>query len=178
VLLHSGGKFNGLAGILTLLTMVVVLSGFVGRYIYTAVPRTLDGVEVSVRELEDQIAGADRQLQALGIEELKTVAEAALTRVPERGWMLVLGRHWLRWRQQRQLRRAVQGLDDGNRAKAGPLLEMLTERFRLQMQIQSLAGTRRLLALWHLFHIPLGGMLFTLAFIHTAGALYYSTLSK
>ena len=38
VLLHTAMRFQGLAGVLTLLTVVVVASGLVGRYLYTAVP--------------------------------------------------------------------------------------------------------------------------------------------
>ncbi len=45
VLLHTSWKFNGLAGVTTLLTGVIVLSGFIGRYIYTRIPRTADGIE-------------------------------------------------------------------------------------------------------------------------------------
>ncbi len=37
VLLHTSWKFNGLAGITTLFTVVIVISGFVGRYIYTRI---------------------------------------------------------------------------------------------------------------------------------------------
>ena len=43
VLLHTSWKFNGLAGVTTLLTVIIVISGFVGRYIYTRIPRTADG---------------------------------------------------------------------------------------------------------------------------------------
>ena len=43
VLLHTAMKFQGLAGLTMLLTVIVVVSGLVGRYIYTAVPRTIDG---------------------------------------------------------------------------------------------------------------------------------------
>lgn len=46
VLLHSSWKFNGLAGATTILTIIIVISGFIGRYIYTRIPRTLDGVEI------------------------------------------------------------------------------------------------------------------------------------
>jgi hypothetical protein len=46
VLLHTSWKFNGLAGVTTLLTVVIVISGFVGRYIYTRIPRTADGVVI------------------------------------------------------------------------------------------------------------------------------------
>jgi hypothetical protein len=42
VLLHSGWKFRGLAGVAMIFMGVVVASGFVGHYIYTAVPRTVD----------------------------------------------------------------------------------------------------------------------------------------
>lgn len=45
VLLHSSWKFNGLAGLTLLLTGVIVFSGFVGRYLYTRIPRTADGIE-------------------------------------------------------------------------------------------------------------------------------------
>ena len=39
VLLHTAMKFNGLAGLAMLLTVVVVVSGIVGRYLYTRAPR-------------------------------------------------------------------------------------------------------------------------------------------
>ena len=44
VLLHAAMKFNGLAGLAMLLTVVVVVSGLIGRYIYTRVPRTVEGL--------------------------------------------------------------------------------------------------------------------------------------
>jgi hypothetical protein len=42
VLLHTAMRFQGLAGIAMLLTVVVVASGIVGRYIFTTVPRAID----------------------------------------------------------------------------------------------------------------------------------------
>jgi hypothetical protein len=47
VLLHSSWKFNGLAGMVLLLTVIIVASGFLGRYIYTSVPRNVDGIEIN-----------------------------------------------------------------------------------------------------------------------------------
>jgi hypothetical protein len=38
VLLHSAFRFRGLAGVLTLLMLVIVASGLAGRYLYTAIP--------------------------------------------------------------------------------------------------------------------------------------------
>ena len=56
VLLHTAWSFNGLAGVLTLMTAIVVVSGFIGRYIYAAVPRTADGAVLEAQELNDTLA--------------------------------------------------------------------------------------------------------------------------
>ena len=40
VLLHTAMRFHGLAGLTMLLTVVVVASGLVGRFLYTRVPRS------------------------------------------------------------------------------------------------------------------------------------------
>lgn len=98
VLLHTSWKFNGLAGATTLLTIIIVISGFIGRYIYTRIPRTLEGIEIET--------------------------------------------------------------------PSG------------QFQAGALARARRLLAVWHIIHIPIGMALFTSAFIHIGAALYFSTLLR
>jgi len=98
VLLHTSWKYNGLAGATTLLTIIIVVSGFIGRYIYTRIPRTLEGIEIE--------------------------------------------------------------------SPSG------------QFQAAALARARRLLAVWHIIHIPIGMALFTAAFIHIGAALYYATLLR
>jgi hypothetical protein len=64
VLLHTSWKFNGLAGATTLFTLIIVVSGFIGRYIYTRIPRTLDGLEIEGTLSESALRQA-RQLMAL-----------------------------------------------------------------------------------------------------------------
>ena len=64
VLLHSSWKFNGLAGATTLLTAIIVFSGFIGRYIFTRIPRTLDGLEIEGTLSQEALKRA-RQMMAL-----------------------------------------------------------------------------------------------------------------
>jgi predicted ferric reductase len=49
VLLHTSMRFQGLAGVAMLLTGIVVISGAVGRYIYTSVPRQVEDPELAQR---------------------------------------------------------------------------------------------------------------------------------
>lgn len=95
VLLHTSWKFNGIAGATTLLTVIIVISGFIGRYIFTRIPRTMDGLEI----------------------------EGTLSQ-------------------------------------------------------EALKQARRLMALWHTIHIPIGIALFISAFVHIGAALYYATFLK
>ncbi len=76
VLLHAAWRYNGLAGLVTLMTIIVVISGFVGRYIYTRVPRNADGLMLEAGELQAQIQAAvlalaqGDQLQAAEVQRL------------------------------------------------------------------------------------------------------------
>ena len=54
VLLHPAMRFRGLAGVVALLTLVVVASGLIGRYIYTSVPRVLEGPVIEERPADRQ----------------------------------------------------------------------------------------------------------------------------
>jgi hypothetical protein len=65
VVLHAAWSFNGLAGVLTLMTLVVVASGFTGRYIYTAVPRTADGAVLEARELQRLLDAAREAMERM-----------------------------------------------------------------------------------------------------------------
>jgi hypothetical protein len=67
VLLHTSWKFNGLAGATTLLTVIIVISGFIGRYIYTQIPRTLDGVEIETSSTKLQAATLARARRLMAV---------------------------------------------------------------------------------------------------------------
>jgi len=170
-LLHSAGKLHGLAGVLAGLTLVIMLSGLLGRFIYTAVPRTLEGTEISVSELLARCSEAERLLNALEVFRLEDLPGAE----PEfSGWLSVLGRRLLKRRYHRRVRRALRNLPACHRGRAAEIQRLLDTRYDLYLKLQSLAATRRLFALWHVFHVPLSIVLFTLAFIHIGAVIYYS----
>jgi cytochrome b561 len=64
VLLHTSWKFSGLAGVSTLFTVIIVVSGFIGRYIFTRIPRTLEGLEIEGTLSQEALKQA-RNLMAL-----------------------------------------------------------------------------------------------------------------
>ncbi len=186
VLLHTSWKFAGLAGLVMLLTVIVVVSGFIGRYIYTAIPRTVDGLVLEEEDVNRMIreteAALQQWLQAQSertrqvVREMLTIEERLTASLPPVVllWVrpLVEGYYrWLWWREKRRLGRLA-------RAEARKLDRLMARRRLLRRQRAMLLWARRALALWHTLHVPLGAVLFTLAFVHICAALYYATLLR
>ena len=183
VLLHTAWKFNGLAGIVMLMTTLVVASGIIGRYIYTAIPRTADGIELEAAALQLEIEATERKLASW------------LARMPSFSGDMIRAVNPIH-----SSTGSVSLLDSGNRVsgfgdrlrwwsvklrmdppsrKQASELERLVQRHRLLMrQRATQAKARRWLALWHTLHVPIGLALFTAAIIHIFAAVYYATLLK
>lgn len=182
VLLHTSWKFNGLAGLVTLLTAVIVVSGIIGRYIYTAVPRNANGIVVEKDQLEEEIAAADAELQGWLAAQpdgaYRDLARRMARQIEPSDSQLSLigGRFFRDWADRLIWWRMKRGLTPDVRVRMDELEKLLYRKRRLDQQIRSLVMTRRLLALWHAIHIPIGLVLFAAAFIHIIASIYYSAL--
>lgn len=181
VLLHTSWKFNGLAGIVLLLTVIIVLSGIVGRYIFTAIPRTADGAEIEKFELEQQIAIVEDSLRKWeeSQPEITRILSQAL-REPQKysgtSPMAVFGRTFSEIAYQVRYWQTKQKMKSSYRSQAKELESLFRRKRILQRQVATLTMARRLLSLWHTIHIPIGVALFSTAFVHMIGAIYYATL--
>jgi hypothetical protein len=173
VFLHSAWQFRGLAGVVLFMTAIVVISGFVGRYIYTAVPRTADGLVLEEQAVEEQITRLESELQTLmprlsgdlDLEDLLPVLSGPA------GWLHDLRASWRRFSLLREL-------DEHTAMTLKRIVRAQTQSRDLKRSRGRLATARRLLAVWHTVHIPLGMALFVAAFVHIGAALYYATLLR
>jgi hypothetical protein len=176
ILLHSAFHFHGLAGIVALMTGILVFSGFIGRYIYTAVPRTPQGNVVTLEELKQALDDAEKELQKQDHE-----AVSALPQNFEKisgGIGTVLGRTYLHWRANSAWRGGLRKADDKTREQLRQVDSLRQHRNDLLIQIRTYEIAPRLLFLWRSVHIPLGISLFVASFVHIGAALYYVVLAR
>jgi hypothetical protein len=183
VLLHSAWRLNGVAGIAMLLTFLMVASGFLLSYIYPALPRNVEGAELSLPEIEAQIKEAHTRLQAWTSSHPEAAAvlgrriETLSTPASGSDVMIVLGRSYLRWRHQQAVRHELRKLQGAGIEQAGELEQLLDRHYVLETQTQSLAAARKILGQARTLHIAVGVVLFALVFVHIAAALYYAALA-
>jgi hypothetical protein len=59
---HASFKFGNIAGMAFYSMLAVTLSGFVGRYLYSQIPRSLNAAELTRREMEDREEKLQKEL--------------------------------------------------------------------------------------------------------------------
>jgi hypothetical protein len=178
VLMHTAFAFRGLAGFTMLLTVLVVASGFLGRYLYTAIPHSLAGAEATAAELSQAASEVQAGLAALVRQRSAAVqalvaADTARPRVRRDEVMLVILRGWDDWRYRRQLHQAVRKLERTEQRRLTEVERLLARRRSLERQARTLESARRLLSAWHVAHVPMGLALFGSVAIHIAATLYF-----
>jgi len=169
ITLHTAMKFNGVVSIAYWSMVLVVLSGFVGRYLYVRIPKSLRGTDISLEELDARAIELKGQLAAGGLPT------ALLRRIEEfeqgsRAAGFVLGDFKLR-RGLAKLHRelASAGVSPERLAAADGLIR---ERATLLRRIATLDTSKKLFHLWHVFHKPFVYVMLTIAVFHVGVALY------
>jgi hypothetical protein len=156
VTFHTAFKFNGIVSVAYWSMMLVMLSGFVGRYWYVRIPKTIRGVELTRDEIETRMATLAGHL---GEVPLREDVRARLDKP--------VGGRW----SARRLRHSLvqQGV---SATVAGDLANTLLERATLARRLQYLERTKMLFGAWHVFHLPLVYVMFGIAVLHVGVALY------
>ena len=173
---HTSFKFNGLISVAYWLMVLVWTSGFVGRYLYVRIPKTMRGVELSRAEVIAHLDAIRARLAFLpetARDELDRF-ERAMTPAADRHpgvTDLFVGELVARVRLVfvRQRLRHV-GVDDET---INALVSLAFERASLNRRLAHLERTKRLFDLWHVFHRPLVFGLFAIVAVHVGVAVFF-----
>jgi hypothetical protein len=173
-------------GVAYWIMIAVVISGFVGRYLYAQVPRSLSAAELTLTEIESMKAEVAAQLAEQRVFPLEHIER--LSRAPDRAevkamplWraaIRMVGLDLARPFQVAGLRR--EALSGGQRvlslggllASRNPDLERVVKlvgrQARLIVKIAFLDRAHEIFHLWHVVHRPFSYSLAVLVALHIA----------
>ncbi len=181
ITLHTSFKFNGVISVGYWLMMTVWASGFVGRYLYVRIPKTIRGVELSFAQVEAQLTRRQQQLQS---ESLPHAVQRALARFdravsPAHGAPGAIDLFFgeLRVRARLMLLRRHLRAANVDLAAVRSVVDRAAERATLARRLAHLERTKHLFGLWHVFHRPLVYGLFVIVVLHVGIALYFGYAS-
>jgi hypothetical protein len=182
ITLHTSFKFNGVISVGYWLMMTVWASGFVGRYLYVRIPKTIRGVELSFTQIHEQLARTQQGLQSTVLPEAvqRELAEFERAVSPSHGRApgaidLFFGE--LRVRARLLLLRRHLRAANVDVAAITAVIDGAADRAMLARRLAHLQRTRHLFGLWHVFHRPLVYALFVIVALHVGIALYFGYAS-
>lgn len=181
---HASFKFAGLAGLAYWIMIAVALSGFIGRYLYTMIPRSLHATELTIGELDSQTAQLSERLASQAVfrpGELVRLMEVPAAAAVRR--MSVFTVLWtiLRLDLRRpflvsRLRRRVLGSGERVLTLGGFLssrhrelesaIANARQQARLRAKIAFLDRVRQMFHLWHVVHRPFSLSFALLVLVH------------
>jgi hypothetical protein len=179
---HAGWRFTGLIGLGYAALFIVYLSGLVGRYLYTRIPRQKTGVTMS----RDEVAAEREQilfelvaktgLTPSAVRELLPVREGegrGLGVVAAAREMIAddLARRRAAMRLEMLLKKKQKGTRALDRAAITRVLALARREMALSQQIRLLEATQKAFGLWHALHKPVAVTAFVAVAAHVIVAV-------
>ncbi|HEU5262771.1 MAG TPA: hypothetical protein VFU41_15230 [Gemmatimonadales bacterium] len=165
VAVHAAWRFTGVIGLGFWSMMVVWLSGIVGRYLYARIPRSKQGVELTMDEIGARRKALLEQIareSGLDLSLVETTLAAGGGPATGLGIWGTLKRlvtdDLARRRAARRLRRLWKARGRRERAENREAIETVLRLARHEMaltqQARMLDATHRVFRFWHVFHRP------------------------
>jgi hypothetical protein len=173
-------RLANISGATIVLTLIVVASGMLGRYLYSWLPRSLTGERLSAREIEAELTE---------LQPVVAAAAAAHTELAQAANLLaglppLTGRTTLATliHEDRRTRRTLKALDRAlaaaSSARQDPrfldFAPALRRRATLTRRLAALTAAERLFRNWHLFHKPLTFILLGAVVLHIVAHYIYA----
>jgi hypothetical protein len=180
VLYHTAFKFGGIVSVSFWSMVLVVLSGVVGRFIYLQIPRTIQGQEISINELnsiKDKLAIKVRSVMS---EDSSTLLEFERVSSADRykSFRLITAVGFFVRdffdikRVMRLLKMRIKLLGIG-KSERDELLKAAKSEIIIARRIALLRTSQKLFHWWHIFHLPFAIAMFVIMVIHVAVTIIF-----
>ncbi len=178
ILFHTAFKFGGIVSISFWSMVAVVASGVIGRFIYIQIPRTIEGREFSLAELQEMKGDVDKILKnAYGLEGMDYQTLMDSTKVKERkeGGNLLAQIVSKYFEDKRTIRGVKKTLRNNKMARANvrKVAKIIENELSLSNRIDRLQIMRKLFKYWHVAHLPFALIMLIIMVIHVAVTLAF-----
>ena len=189
IALHSSFKFGGIAGMAFWIMTLVTLSGFIGRYLYSQIPRSLNAAELTFKEIQDMEVKlrweAEEKHEKIGtslIDLFHLPTPAQVGRIPimiALCWMIWLDIKrpfqvsWLRLRASGFGSWVISmfGMVPTRNSQLEIAIQAAQRQAALSKRVLFLSRTKQVFTLWHVIHRPFSYSFAILAIVHIAVVL-------
>lgn len=169
ILFHTSLKFGGIVAISFWSMVAVVISGIIGRFIYIQIPRTIEGREMSLNEINNSKTELGQRLNDLyGVDEniLDLLKKSSVMKIRDERKRM---NFFSRIRSDRGLMSEIrlnlksQKLSRKNYRQS---IKLIKNEIVLNRRIEWLVSMQNLLRYWHIAHLPFALIMLVIMIIH------------
>ncbi|MEP1797052.1 MAG: hypothetical protein ABJJ25_04965 [Eudoraea sp.] len=164
VLFHTAFKFGGIVSVAFWSMVAVVLSGVIGRFIYNQIPRTIEGRELSMNELQHMKTDL-----AVVLHQRFNLESNTITIVTD----LMSKENTIDNRKKLGYLKKVLGRKDLPKKDRNAILQMVKKEIVLSNKIGRLQMMQKLFKYWHVAHMPFALIMLIIVVIHVAVTLAF-----
>lgn len=174
VLFHTAFKFGGIVAVSFWSMVTVVLSGFIGRFIYIQIPRSIKGNELTLDEINTyrkELADTLRTKYPISEESIQKLdVTFRASSAPQQNLMESITSSVTDYIRFPGIIRGIKGMiaAEGtmDKQEQQALMKIVRERLQLEHRIGMLKNMQRLFHYWHVFHLPFAVAMFVIMVIH------------
>jgi hypothetical protein len=181
IVLHTSFKVQGLVAISFWSMVAVAASGYLGRYLYQQIPRTVSDNELSLSEInqEQQRLGNELKERTRLSDDVLLRIDTMFTRafaVESKSIIgLIVGLIWADLKRpftQRRLRIRLAKMAAVSKSAQKDLFKMARQRSLLNRRVALLERVHRLFHYWHVIHKPFAIIMYLIMIVHIAVAIW------
>lgn len=162
ILFHTSFKFGGIVSVAFWSMVAVVLSGVVGRFIYTQIPRTIEGRELTLSEVKtshETLMETLKSFEHLGF----SMSDFLLNSEHKYNWGI---RGYIdKKRQIFSIRKKLSSINVSKKEKK-QIIQIVSQEISLSSRIERLLLMQKLFKYWHVAHMPFALIMLVIVTIH------------
>lgn len=162
VLYHTSFKFGGIVSVAFWSMVAVVASGVIGRFIYTQIPRTIEGRELSLSEVKGSHTEMVEALKSYEHEGY-SISQVINEKSQHYSWGI---KGYLKKRKQIGAIRKMLNNSNANKEEKKRIIQLVKEEIALASRIERLLLMQKLFKYWHVVHLPFALIMLVIVTIH------------
>mgnify|MGYP005847618441 CR=1 FL=1 len=178
ILYHTTFKFGGIVSISFWSMVAVLISGIIGRFIYLQIPRSIQGRELSLSDLnnlETQLYSELQNIHNIDYETISEMNRELEEKSPEQNGNFIIRiikrfrfEHKLLVKFRRELKSKNLSSKDSRK-----VIRLFKSKMKLNRRIIWLSSMQNFLRYWHVAHLPFALIMLVIMLIHVGIALIF-----
>ena len=177
ILFHTAFKFGGIVSISFWSMVAVVASGVIGRFIYLQIPRTIQGRELSLHEIQEMkttnTSNISESPDRVSVNIGDLIKSAAIKPADQYNGFGGFFQQYIDEYKTKNIISSRLSSEKMSQIEIAGVMKLVANEMALTRKIQRLVTMQQLFRYWHIAHLPFALIMLIIMIVHVAVTLAF-----